>query len=161
MGLLQLLFNAPPTPGAPFLLDRDGRKYWFAWHNEDVRPSLSLSFHGRVVAHVYTEWCPNGLVIVDIVIDKPGFKRRGLGTVMLKQVVDFAKSKGAKSITGLISKQDADDDPHLLDWYRRRGFTVRAAQEPRWGGEILLDLAAEQESRAAQKTFGNEKVRTG
>ncbi|MGB8647220.1 MAG: GNAT family N-acetyltransferase [Anaerolineae bacterium] len=140
MGLSQWLLNTPPTPGAPFVLDKDGRKYWATWHNPDIRPSLALSHRGAVVAHVYMEWGPKGLIIVDIVIDKPAYKKRGLGTVLLDEVTGFAKGKGIKLITGLIPRKDCEEDPHLLEWYRRRGFQVQPSDDPRWGAEISKDL---------------------
>ncbi len=150
MGILQWLANKPPTPNAPFVMDKDGRKYWVAWQNEDIRPSLALSHRGQVVAHVYMEWGPKGLVIVDIVIDKPRFKKRGLGTVMLNEVIAFAQSKGMKLITGLVPRKDCEEDAHLLEWYARRGFKVKPSDDPRWGAEIAKDLSETAQANLAQ-----------
>lgn len=52
------------------------------------------------------------------------FQKRGLGTAMIEFLKVFAKSESLKRIEGDVRHPDFKRNPDLLNWYRRRGFTV-------------------------------------
>jgi len=56
-----------------------------------------------------------------------GFARNGLGYRALELVLKFAKDRGATSVRGYISRPNLEQDPGLIDWYRRQGFDVELA----------------------------------
>lgn len=50
------------------------------------------------------------------------YRRRGLGSALLKQVVEHAREKSLKRIYGAIIEEDIARTPDLLTRYERRGF---------------------------------------
>jgi GNAT superfamily N-acetyltransferase len=52
------------------------------------------------------------------------FRKRGIGTATVLFLADYARSQSAKRIEGKVVPRDTDAYPDLLNWYRRRGFTV-------------------------------------
>lgn len=52
------------------------------------------------------------------------YRNRGIGTAMFALLERLALEAGFTCIEGWISRVDADPNPGLFDWYRRRGFTV-------------------------------------
>lgn len=52
------------------------------------------------------------------------FQKHGIGTATIKLLADYARSKSAKRIEGEVKPHDFQNNPDLLDWYRRRGFAV-------------------------------------
>jgi len=57
--------------------------------------------------------------------DQPiNYRRRGIGTALLKLIAGLAAERGFTAIEGSISKVDLDNNPNLPAWYRQRGFAV-------------------------------------
>ena len=50
------------------------------------------------------------------------YQKRGLGTSLLRIVVDYSRSSGAKSLCGSLAKKDISNNPGLKDWYLKNGF---------------------------------------
>ena len=50
------------------------------------------------------------------------YQKRGLGTSLLRIVVDYSRSSGAKNLCGSLSKKDIYNNPGLKDWYLKNGF---------------------------------------
>lgn len=54
--------------------------------------------------------------------DAKSYRHIGLGTALLKLVVDHAREKQVKRVFGSIVKKDIDRTPDLIAWYEKRGF---------------------------------------
>jgi GNAT superfamily N-acetyltransferase len=52
------------------------------------------------------------------------YRRRGLGSAMLRVVINQATARGFKSIDGSVTVGDLIASPYLLGWYRKHGFKV-------------------------------------
>ena len=59
-------------------------------------------------------------------IDCPtrSFRRLGIGTLLLTRLIAEAKERGIKEIWGSVTPSDIIASPHLLQWYRKFGFSV-------------------------------------
>ncbi|MBD2743806.1 GNAT family N-acetyltransferase [Trichocoleus sp. Lan] len=55
---------------------------------------------------------------------KKNYRKRGLGSYLLQFVIKHASKKGIKLIFGKVVKRDSDNNPKLLEWYRKHGFEV-------------------------------------
>jgi GNAT superfamily N-acetyltransferase len=51
-----------------------------------------------------------------------GFRRRGLGTLLLKAAIARAREAGCVRICGEITHTDVAATPGLIAWYEREGF---------------------------------------
>lgn len=58
------------------------------------------------------------------------YRQRGLGSALLKVIIQWAKARGFTRIEGQISTVDTQPNPGLLDWYSRFGFTFSAYPSP-------------------------------
>lgn len=68
------------------------------------------------------------------------YRGRGAGAAFLRLIIDQARLSGRfRQITGMLHPQNLQDTPHLPDWYRNQGFTVRMTPDGR-GGTIRLNL---------------------
>ncbi|MDZ8068073.1 MAG: GNAT family N-acetyltransferase [Nostoc sp. DedQUE08] len=54
------------------------------------------------------------------------YRRKGLGTYLLKYIVDLAKSKKVKKIHGCLTFKDIDANPNLIHWYQKHGFKLES-----------------------------------
>ena len=52
------------------------------------------------------------------------FRRRGIGTRILRRFLQEADAAGVREIWGSISARDLGDWPELLRWYERHGFVI-------------------------------------
>jgi len=52
------------------------------------------------------------------------YRKRGLGTALLRLMEARARIEGFTHLEGWISDVDYKPNPGLLDWYRARGYTV-------------------------------------
>jgi len=50
------------------------------------------------------------------------YRRKGLGTELLKSLVKFARENNVKQICGSIVRTDIIRTPNLIEWYKERGF---------------------------------------
>ena len=53
----------------------------------------------------------------------------GLGTAVLKTIIQIARDKKIRTIHGSVTQQDLDKTPHLLTWYQHHGFQVEKPTE--------------------------------
>jgi GNAT superfamily N-acetyltransferase len=52
------------------------------------------------------------------------YRKRGLGSVLLRFVISLAREKAFQRIIGKLAPIDLEPNPALPDWYRHHGFTV-------------------------------------
>jgi hypothetical protein len=52
------------------------------------------------------------------------YRRRGIGTVMLRTLLTLAKESGIRMVYGYVVGKDVNDNPGLLDWYQSHGFEI-------------------------------------
>lgn len=57
------------------------------------------------------------------------FRQLGLGTAMLKFVINQAERLGLSKICGFITPEDAQKTAYLLDWYQKHGFIIADDEE--------------------------------
>jgi hypothetical protein len=65
------------------------------------------------------------------------YRGRGLGTVLLKCLVEHARSQGAQELWGEVFQQDIENDPKLLNWYQTFGFERHPPS-----GDVAEDVVA-------------------
>jgi len=53
---------------------------------------------------------------------KKDFRNKGLGTELLKSLVEYALENDVKQICGSIVRLDIIRKPNLIEWYEKRGF---------------------------------------
>ena len=58
------------------------------------------------------------------------YRRRGLGTKLLRAFIGLARMMEVKVITGEVKNQGLIDNPKLLEWYQRHGFKVMMEPDP-------------------------------
>jgi GNAT superfamily N-acetyltransferase len=69
------------------------------------------------------------------------YRKRGLGSALLKVIIHWAKENGFTQIKGSISNVDTPHNPKLVEWYNRLGFTFsKYSTNGRFVGEITLNL---------------------
>lgn len=140
MNLPQRLFNSSPVPNAIPITDKQGQRYWQDWDDSGPTPNIFLWHRGKCIAHVYLQCGTLDLVLVDIVIDEPRFRNRGLGTSLLQTIIHWAKKQGIRSIKGLVAKHDIEANNKLLDWYHQNGFQIDLLQDDHWVARISLEI---------------------
>jgi hypothetical protein len=52
------------------------------------------------------------------------YRNRGLGSALLKLMIDLAKDKKVNTVLGSIVKKDMLTNPRLIRWYINRGFNI-------------------------------------
>lgn len=52
------------------------------------------------------------------------YRHHGLGSELLKFVIEQARNLGIRHIYGSIVQRDIDQTPNLLEWYQRHGFVL-------------------------------------
>lgn len=52
------------------------------------------------------------------------YRKRGLGSALLKFIIATASQRGLLEINGSLSQHDLMQNPNLANWYRRHGFDV-------------------------------------
>lgn len=57
------------------------------------------------------------------------YRGRGLGTALLKHLIDHTRASGAQELWGEVFQQDIQNSPELLNWYQQLGFESRAPQD--------------------------------
>ena len=50
------------------------------------------------------------------------YQKRGLGTSLLRIVVEYSRVSGVKNLRGSLTKKDISNNPGLKDWYLKNGF---------------------------------------
>ncbi len=57
------------------------------------------------------------------------YRQRGLGTLLLDNVIEHARKLGASSLRGEVFQADVENHPGLLNWYERHGF-IQSMPQP-------------------------------
>ncbi|MDT8389182.1 MAG: GNAT family N-acetyltransferase [Lentisphaeria bacterium] len=57
------------------------------------------------------------------------FRSLGIGTALLKRVIEEAEKAGIKKIWGSVTHDAVKENEHLLGWYERQGFTTHPADD--------------------------------
>ena len=52
------------------------------------------------------------------------YRNRGLGSALLKLMINLAKDRNINTVYGSIVKKDILRNPHLVRWYMNRGFDI-------------------------------------
>lgn len=52
------------------------------------------------------------------------YQKRGLGTILLQEIIQFAKFRQVKKLQGSLTQQDVSKNPRLIKWYRKHGFQI-------------------------------------
>src|SRR4028118_885751 len=52
------------------------------------------------------------------------YRRRGLGTHLLKFAIKKARQRGIKRICGSLTQKDINNNPNLVKWYKKHGFEI-------------------------------------
>jgi len=52
------------------------------------------------------------------------YRNRGLGSALLKLMINLAKDRNISTVFGSIVKKDVLRNPHLVRWYMNRGFNI-------------------------------------
>lgn len=58
------------------------------------------------------------------------YRRRGLGTELLRLVIEKAREEEVARIQGFVTNQGLAENPKLLEWYRRYGFEIIPIDSP-------------------------------
>ncbi len=106
------------------LLDRSG------WAYDVIGIAYPYSYDIRVYsperssASVTLLWDNDeDLLVVDFQVDEP-YRGRGLGHALVPFIEGVARHQQLKRICGFVSRRNYEQQPWLLDWYERQGFTV-------------------------------------
>ncbi|GAC1450173.1 MAG: hypothetical protein NVS2B14_19840 [Chamaesiphon sp.] len=130
-----------------FIFDKKGRPYQLQVYDDGEILIAKLLFQGDEVGRIQCVFRPSGeMLIADLIIDselvhspenlwvrlrrivfkpKPvNYRRRGLGSHLLKFAIDRAHKKGTTRICGVLKQEDVANTPNLASWYRKQGFQV-------------------------------------
>ena len=99
--------------------DRIGYAYCIVTDNCMKINDLLVEEELQVPARV--SWCP----FLPLKIRKSiSFRGQGLGSLLLNRVLQEADAAGIHTVWGSVTQNDIQRTPHLLEWYRRKGFFV-------------------------------------
>jgi GNAT superfamily N-acetyltransferase len=127
------------------LYDNKGKEYEIKYFTYDSGVDIELRYNGKLVGEVKSNiedqdvWILEDILIyddsanssrgfvtrmLDTVNHKKAknYRRRGLGTELLKYFIEYARSKNVTYIYGSIMPDDLLHTPHLLAWYKSHGF---------------------------------------
>lgn len=136
------------------VLDKDGRTYQLSVLETDSHIFLKLHHHQLLVGEAKCLWeSPQVLLLGDIAIANavipppldevsalistlPGgqpkpinYRRRGLGSALLRCLINHARARNAQHLYGNVFEQDIQNNPKLLQWYQANGFEIREVPE--------------------------------
>lgn len=136
------------------LLDKDGRPYQLSISETDSHIFLKLHHHQLLVGEAKCVWESDqtlllgDIAIANAVIPQPAddfsvlistlpggqpkpinYRRRGLGSALLKSLIHHARSRSAQHLYGNVFEQDVQNNPKLLHWYEKHGFEIREVPE--------------------------------
>lgn len=81
------------------------------------------------------------------------YRQQGLGTALLHSVINHGRKLGASSLRGEVFQADVENNPGLLQWYQRHGFT-QAAPRPEQV-DVLANITLELRSRPSSEDSRN------
>ena len=136
------------------LFDKDGRPYQLSILETDSHIFLKLRHHQLFVGEAKCVWesaqtlLLGDIAIANAVIPQPtddfsalistlpggqpkpvNYRRRGLGSALLKSLIHHARTKNAQQLYGNVFEQDVQNNPKLLYWYQKHGFEIREIPE--------------------------------
>jgi 3-deoxy-D-arabino-heptulosonate 7-phosphate (DAHP) synthase len=68
------------------------------------------------------------------------YRSQGLGTELLRYIIEQARNKGMKRIVGLVVPRDLANTPNLIEWYQSAGFVVTDAPPNPLGAITAIHL---------------------
>lgn len=92
--------------------------------NDSEELNIEARLDGCRIGYVWCERRRDRLQICDLRIDEEQ-RRRGIGTALLRRLIDDADTAGVREIWGEVTSKDIEDWPGLLPWYKRHDFVVR------------------------------------
>jgi GNAT superfamily N-acetyltransferase len=126
----------------PDFIDRFGCPYWITFVQKENNLQWYIQSQTKRVGDIGVSWIDKKVMrIGDIEIHHPRDRGRGLGTVLLKRVISFAKENNqVQKIVGKITSNDIQANPNLVIWYERHGFQFVANEldMPGFYGEIEM-----------------------
>lgn len=152
-----------------FIFDNEGYQYMCVILNDELGFYVILNHQNQEVGRANCMLLsPEEMSLEDIIMDnevvhmpknlwiailrklfnfkiKPiNYRRRGLGSELLKLVITHARQKGIKHIHGRVVKKDIANNSNLLQWYKKYGFKVGAAtseDKPGTVARIYMDIS--------------------
>jgi len=129
------------------IADRDGHPYPVEYFLYETGPDFFVYDPPIRIGHAYCLTRQDTLYLADICISNatviPGgwlpallrlkaktrnYCGRGLGSALLRLIVQKARELGFNRITGEVMRSDRRFVPGVLDWYRHHGFDVVAGE---------------------------------
>ena len=126
--------------------DRETAKVEVAWDSDDAGVSITVSQDEVIVGQLRAKLEDRVLIITELRVEpeisvkqKVGFfsrrstvkgTGRGYGTMLIKALVAYARSRGFKMIVGGLTAEDLKRNRYALEWYSRRGFIVTRQPSP-------------------------------
>jgi GNAT superfamily N-acetyltransferase len=131
--LLYRFFNYRPSDFAWPIYDKNGRRYWAGYDQDegyDFPWSFSVGRYNQIVGLINIGWDENSkdIDLGDVFIVTK-YRNRGIGTAFLQWFIQILRNQGAKCITGFVHPEDWEKLSSLVDWYKRNGFTVTGKNE--------------------------------
>lgn len=124
----EILLNASPNTNCEPFQDRHGWTYWLEIDHSEAGVTLIVHHRGGHIARAVVKWArPDEAILEDLLVAFSS-RKRGLASRLLDHAITLTKQHGARCLTGRVIRKDAERNPSLLDWYRRRGFDVEPVQ---------------------------------
>jgi GNAT superfamily N-acetyltransferase len=137
------------TPGAAdrIIRSKGGREFWITIDSEDDAFVIYIYCADGCAGSLKVIWRNKKVELADILIEA-AYRNQGLGTALLQELIALARRKEIQCIHGFVVQKDYDENPHLLKWYQKQGFSVLPPPPEAQAAAFLeLDLA---ESHADQ-----------
>ena len=124
------------------IIDKHGLKYQLTIDIADAVVCCHLWYQSNQVGSARCLKFGHELLIGDLLIHEPNrggflsvirqmitrqpktYRGRGLGSALLKHVIEVAKDLDVHVIHGSVTKVDMASTPYLLDWYKNQGFQI-------------------------------------
>lgn len=137
-----------PPPGTTTHMINDSVVFWF--HHRmagDLLPvQIDVVTSEDSVGYARMGCFEEGVLgLADVRIEAP-HRRRGMGSALLRHIIELAREHGLQRIRGFVVERDLNEMPNLPDWYARLGFTVTPAtaedraEFPYEDAVVLLDM---------------------
>jgi GNAT superfamily N-acetyltransferase len=125
---LEKWFNHRPWPDSERLIVGK-TKFWVDHTEKDEDLEIYITHHGHWIANIWAEMKGEDWTLYGLNVRSEKFRRRGLGTLLLKMVVERARTLGVRSILEIIEKdcewpKRKEEFSNLLDWYKHQGFVL-------------------------------------
>src|ERR1035438_581694 len=124
--------------------DRHGRILQFSQERIDELVYFKLEFHEACAAYANCQIAGDVLVLADLFVEdqcvvrhpnwlarlfgrktlEVNFRKQGIGGQLLTTVIAYARSKGLRRVESRLVVSNSSPDRKILQWYKKRGFTV-------------------------------------